>query len=570
MRTSITALLIVFILTGACIAQVIPPVNLSAELLQAGQVALTWDAPPDGLVEDFEDDIAQGFEWAVYEGSYVLEDGMAKIDVADNNFPNWGSGAYTDLEFDNFTVSVTFEYVSGDASRGLLFRGNGPKDDDYAGYGFWIAHTLDGFSMWKYFNGDPVGIVPWTVCPEINEGPGATNTLSLTAVGVTLDMYVNGTYVGSVADGDHPIGTVGIVTAYGNEVWFDDITSFFVAPGSPPVQPPQFGTPVAGFYNDLGQPVEERFAPFTDAVVFDRSNDEPYTDELDEFIEYRIYRDGIQIGTSDIESYTDQLQGLGEFEYTVTAFYDEGESGHAGPVLVNWEAVILDLVGQVTVVPPEGGFVYYDATLINTLPQTFRNIDYWTMVRFPNGQELGPVYFRPIIIPGFINITVVAMYQEIPAEAEAGIYTLTGHIGPYPASMLSDSFEFEKLGAGVDGYRFDPEDWTAGGSFELVGDPAEDEKITVLLPDKFMFTGTYPNPFNAMTTVSIAMPEAANLTVRVYNISGQQVATLIDGRVSAGQHSFVFDGHDLASGLYFIRANVPGQIDELRKITLLR
>jgi Secretion system C-terminal sorting domain/3-keto-disaccharide hydrolase len=566
MRTTIYCLLITVLCVSLSTAQVIPPINLNAELLQGGDVALTWDAPPEGLVEDFEDGAAQSFEWFVGNGgSYVIEDGYAKIDQSAAG--DWGSGVYTALAFDNFTVSVTFEYVTDDLSRGLLFRGDGPKDDDYTGYGFWVAHTLDSYSMYKYTNGSISNVIPWTGSDLINEGPGAINTLSITAIGSTFDMYVNDTYVGSATDGDHASGFSGIVTAYDNVVWFDDITTFYETPRAVPTQPAQPGTPLAGLYNDLGQPVDEPFAPSTDAVVFDRSMTEPTVDELDEFIEYKVYRDGELLGSTVAESYTDDLPGLGEFEYTVTALYDEGESSHAGPALVNWEAVILDLIGQIVEVPAEGGTIYYDATLINTLQRSFNNVDYWTEVELPNGQLFGPLMLQPIVIPGFFNVTVLALSQYIPPESLGGTYIFTGHVGRYPTSYLNDSFPFEKLGNNSDWIEFNPDHWAAGGSFEIAGDDAD---FSVDLPSAFRLNEAYPNPFNASTSFSIDLPESAELVVTVYNISGQQVATLVNGTVSAGQHSFSFDASGMASGLYFIRATVPGQLDQIQKVTLIR
>jgi FG-GAP-like repeat/Secretion system C-terminal sorting domain len=93
---------------------------------------------------------------------------------------------------------------------------------------------------------------------------------------------------------------------------------------------------------------------------------------------------------------------------------------------------------------------------------------------------------------------------------------------------------------------------------------------TLTSPDEYSLVGLYPNPFNSMTTAQIALPEAAELNVTVYNVMGQQVATLAHGRLNAGTHSFTFDASNIASGLYFVRATVPGQLDELQKIMLVR
>ena len=71
------------------------------------------------------------------------------------------------------------------------------------------------------------------------------------------------------------------------------------------------------------------------------------------------------------------------------------------------------------------------------------------------------------------------------------------------------------------------------------------------IPASVHFMGNYPNPFNPSTTLSFELPAASYVKLRVYNTVGQQVAELINGRVSAGLHRARFDGVNLASGIYF-------------------
>jgi hypothetical protein len=63
----------------------------------------------------------------------------------------------------------------------------------------------------------------------------------------------------------------------------------------------------------------------------------------------------------------------------------------------------------------------------------------------------------------------------------------------------------------------------------------------------------YPNPFNPSTTISFSMPEAANVKLTIINMLGQVVAELINGSLSAGEHSFNFNAGNLPSGTYFYR-----------------
>ncbi|MFH0882825.1 MAG: T9SS type A sorting domain-containing protein [bacterium] len=90
------------------------------------------------------------------------------------------------------------------------------------------------------------------------------------------------------------------------------------------------------------------------------------------------------------------------------------------------------------------------------------------------------------------------------------------------------------------------------------------------LPDRYEIASTYPNPFNPTLTAVIALPEKAHLKLEVFNLLGQRVALLLDGVQEAGWRHFVFDGTNLASGVYLLRATVPGKLEQTRRVTLVR
>jgi len=72
-------------------------------------------------------------------------------------------------------------------------------------------------------------------------------------------------------------------------------------------------------------------------------------------------------------------------------------------------------------------------------------------------------------------------------------------------------------------------------------------------PDEFALHGNFPNPFNPATTISYAIPKAANVTLNVYDISGRLVTTLVYDWRNAGKHQITFDGSGLVSGIYIYR-----------------
>ncbi len=98
----------------------------------------------------------------------------------------------------------------------------------------------------------------------------------------------------------------------------------------------------------------------------------------------------------------------------------------------------------------------------------------------------------------------------------------------------------------------------------------DDDRPTQLIPGSFLLQPAFPNPFNPETTIKVILPTTSDLRVTIFNISGQEVTTLHSGIQPAGLHSFTFDGSNLASGIYFVRAYVPGRMNEVRKIVLLR
>jgi hypothetical protein len=90
-----------------------------------------------------------------------------------------------------------------------------------------------------------------------------------------------------------------------------------------------------------------------------------------------------------------------------------------------------------------------------------------------------------------------------------------------------------------------------------------------LVPGTFALEQNYPNPFNPTTTINFSLAKASNVKLLVYNILGQQVRTLIDTRMNAGQQSVVFDASKLASGVYFYRLET-GNFSSVKKMLLLK
>lgn len=79
----------------------------------------------------------------------------------------------------------------------------------------------------------------------------------------------------------------------------------------------------------------------------------------------------------------------------------------------------------------------------------------------------------------------------------------------------------------------------------------------------------YPNPFNPTTTILYQIPQAGNVSLKVYNITGTEVAALVNGFKQPGSYSVEFDASTLTSGVYFYKIAV-NNFSEIKKMVLLR
>lgn len=89
------------------------------------------------------------------------------------------------------------------------------------------------------------------------------------------------------------------------------------------------------------------------------------------------------------------------------------------------------------------------------------------------------------------------------------------------------------------------------------------------LPDKYELSQNYPNPFNPSTTIKYSIPATEFVTLKVYDILGREVASLINEQKQAGWYEINFDAFSLSSGTYFYRIQA-GDFIETKKMVLLK
>jgi hypothetical protein len=102
-------------------------------------------------------------------------------------------------------------------------------------------------------------------------------------------------------------------------------------------------------------------------------------------------------------------------------------------------------------------------------------------------------------------------------------------------------------------------------SLEITGIKDENETI----PDKLILRQNYPNPFNPATTISYSISEPATISLKVYDILGKEVITLLNEYQTSGNYKIEFDASSLSSGVYFYKMEA-GAFSEIRKLSLIK
>jgi len=96
----------------------------------------------------------------------------------------------------------------------------------------------------------------------------------------------------------------------------------------------------------------------------------------------------------------------------------------------------------------------------------------------------------------------------------------------------------------------------------------------VFRPVNYELDQNYPNPFNPTTEIAFSIPQSMHVTVDIFNVLGQKVATIVDGTMSAGSHIVTWNarnanGEMMPSGVYFYRLSTP-DFSAVKKMLLMK
>jgi hypothetical protein len=89
------------------------------------------------------------------------------------------------------------------------------------------------------------------------------------------------------------------------------------------------------------------------------------------------------------------------------------------------------------------------------------------------------------------------------------------------------------------------------------------------IPIQYTLHQPFPNPFNPTTSISFSIPEQSQTSLKVYDIKGNLISTLLNQTLNVGHHQIEWNGENLSSGTYFIRIN-SGEFSDVKKVVLVK
>jgi hypothetical protein len=94
--------------------------------------------------------------------------------------------------------------------------------------------------------------------------------------------------------------------------------------------------------------------------------------------------------------------------------------------------------------------------------------------------------------------------------------------------------------------------------------------VPTIEPTKFALAQNFPNPFNPNTTIRFDLPAPRHVTLKVFDLLGREVATLLDEQTREGEHTVRFDASRLTSGIYIYRLQAGASSVAMKKMVVVR
>jgi len=329
----------------------VAPMGLQASVdNDSGEVGLTWSSPPGaGFIENFDGGISETLDF--FGDNWSVEDGFLLYDSGGS-----GSGfalAYHENNMQDFfyETEISVDYEDGFVS-GVFFRSdavpnslNAVENGYLIGLGDFGGGMVVGF--FKIEDGAFLPINNWQESSNLNLDEEGSNYISVSASGSVFDIYINGNYEGSFFDNSFPVGKLGVLTSSDRDA---EYTFDYIAATAASL--PRYNNPIvyetelnqaAGSLTDVTSSIvrSTETGTGTDRAVGGVINPSGMFSEFaalneaglmsGEFVTFNVFRDGAQIGSTPDNTFIDNLDDFGLYEYRVSAQYQFGESELSAP-----------------------------------------------------------------------------------------------------------------------------------------------------------------------------------------------------------------------------------------------
>jgi hypothetical protein len=182
------------------------------------------------------------------------------------------------------------------------------------------------------------------------------------------------------------------------------------------------------------------------------------------------------------------------------------------------------------------------------------------MLDIHNSGRFGPIrQFNDVVLSSSQTLTFTGITQYVPEAAPREFYEYIAFCGSYPSTPIdSAKFEFVVVNPILDGAV----DWNLWGWFRGI-------EVENNVPHFTVLGKNYPNPFNDITVIPVSLSKNCSASLRIYNLAGQLMETLVDGQMPGGHHNISWDASLYASGIYFYKLQA-GDYVTARKMNLVK
>ena len=154
---------------------------------------------------------------------------------------------------------------------------------------------------------------------------------------------------------------------------------------------------------------------------------------------------------------------------------------------------------------------------------------------------------------------------EVQRSTNGKDFAKIGFVAGAGSTNIARHYEFIDGDVDIATYHYRLRQIDTNGSFSI----SEVKEITVTPPTSYALSQNYPNPFNPVTNIIFKMKEDNQVTIRVFDILGREVATLVERKMKAGTHNISFNATELPSGIYLYSMDT-GSFREVKKMVVIK